>query len=171
MRLPKLFVPEDKDIDKKLESLLQENKTVKKAQTIKKVQIGSIDFLTGIPEEIGNYTLKTGPQKIYKKDWTWYFDERIPDYIVRAVEMTYQKPLSTFFTSIYILEFKSTKAMDEADRKLNMEKEINDMEVLTARSLRKDNYLVVIKANKCDKDNSLKVIGDYYINNFGLEDL
>lgn len=165
MRLPKLFVPENKGIDKKLENLLQENKTVKKAR------IGNIDSLTDIPEEIGNYTLKTGPKKIYKKDWTWYFDERIPDYIVRAVEMTYQKPLSLFFTSIHILEFKSTKIMDEADRKLNLEKEINDMEVMTARGLRKNNYLVVIKANKCDKDNSLKVIGDYYINNFGLEDL
>lgn len=165
MKIPKLFVPENKGVDKKLENLLQGNKIVKKAR------IGSIDSLTDIPKVIYDYTLRTGPKKIYKKDWTWNFDERIPDYIVRAVEMTYQKPLSTFFTSIYILEFKSTKAMDKADRKLNMEKEINEMEILTARSLRKDNYLVVIKANKCDKDNSLEVIGDYYINNFGLETL
>lgn len=165
MRLPKLFVPENKDIDKKLENLLQENKTVKKAR------IGSIDSLTDIPEVIGEYVQRTQPENIQKKDWDKYFGDNISKYLTEVIEMIYTEPCSSFFTCIRILEFKS-KTLDEANKVIDLKARLDyNWQTMEIVSLKKGNYLVTIRKNQLDEGNGLEVIGNYYRENFGLEGL
>lgn len=163
MKVPKIFIPE-KNQDEKLENLLQD----KKPDDNKPIKgIKSLDCL---PKNIGIYALNGEFMKITKKRWDYFFGEQIPDYILQAAWMTYQAPFAYVFTSIYFLEFKSKECLDELSKKMNLEKEINQVNATRTRCLKKDNCLIAIKSNHTDT-NSLNVIGDWYVNNLGLEDL
>lgn len=161
MRIPTIFVP-DKNQDEKLKDILQE---VKKARKTK-----GITSFACLPENIGDYALKGEFASISKKRWDWNFGEHIPKYLSKAAGMAYMAPLASIFTSVYILEFKSEKDLNKLNRKTNLEKEINQIDAMKTRCLKKDNYLVAIKTNKIDKD-SLDVIGDFYLKNFEMERL
>lgn len=162
MKIPKIFIPE-KNLEQNVETLLNLKNVVTKP-------IDNILSLTCIPEKIGNYDLRTDFEILDKKAWAWHFEERIPQYIIQTGEMTYQEPSSLVFTSVYILEFKSKTDLNKINKKMNLEKEINKLETIRIKCLKKDKYLVTIKTNYTDKC-SLDVFGNWYINNFGLEEL
>ncbi len=163
IKIPKTFIP-NKNQDEKVKNLIRDEKFCK----IKKID--NILSLTCIPEKISDYDLRTNFKMLDKIDWAWHFEDRIPPYIIQAGEMTYQKPSSLVFTSVYILEFKSKTDLNKINKKMNLEKEINTLKTIRTKCLKKDKYLVTIKTNYTDKC-SLDVFGSWYVNNFGLEEL
>jgi len=163
MKIPKTFLP-DKNQDEKVKNLIINENPFK----IKKID--DLLSLTCTPEKIGDYDLRTDFEILDKKAWAWHFEERIPQYIIQAGEMTYQEPSSLVFTSVYILEFKSKTDLNKINKKMNLEKEINKLETIKIKCLKKDKYLVTIKTNYTDKC-SPDIFGNWYINNFGLEEL
>lgn len=161
MKIPKIFVP-DKNQDEKVKNLIRDRKSRKTRR------IDTIESLACLPEKIGNYYLRTEFEKINKKDWTWHFEEHIPEYLIQAADVTYQTPSSDVFTRIYILEFKSETNLSKLNEKINLEKEINKIDAMITKCLKKDKYLVAIKANKTDKE-GLDIIRNWYLNNFELD--
>lgn len=164
MKIPTLFVPENKDLDRKLENII-------KGKEPDKMQIHDVHSLADIPEVIGKYVQRAQPEKIQKQDWDKYFGDNIPKHLTKAIETTYTEPHSSFFTCIRILELKS-KTLDEANKVIDLKAGLNyNWQIMKIVSLKKDDYLVTIRKNQQDKGNSLEIIGNYYRENFGLEGL
>lgn len=162
MKIPTLFVPENKDLDKKLEDI------IKKPD---KMQIQDINHLADLPEMIDKYVQRTQPNKIKKEYWWKYFGNLISQYITEAIEITYIEPRSTFFTFIRILKLKN-KTLDDANKRLYLKVGLNyNGEMMEIINLKKGNYIVTLRKNKFDVCNSLEIIGNYYRENFGLEEL
>lgn len=163
MKIPKLFVPEDKDLDEKVRKIIQDATKAKR--------IENILSLADLPQIIGDYFQRTQPEKIQKVYWDKYFGDRISQYINEAIETTYMEPNSTFFTCIRILGFKS-KTLDEANKVLDLKVGLSyNWQTMKIVSLKKDDCIVTMRKNQLDKGNSLEVIGNYYQKNFGMEDL
>ena len=160
MKIPDVFILERKNLDKKLKEL-------ETGMPSEIRQIKDLFSLSNIPEKIRGYDLWRDFKILKKNEWEWHLGEEVPPYIIQAGEMRYKQPSSPVFTSIYILEFKSTELKNLV---VNLEKEINQYDATRTRCLKKESYLVAIKTNHTD-EYSLDVFGNWYLNNFGLETL
>lgn len=164
MKIPTVFILDNKNLDRKIKDVLQDEESRKTRQIDSAI-------LEQYPEKLGDYTLRTDFEMLNKKDWEWHFGKRIPKYIIGAGEIQYKIPSAITFMSIYILEFKSGTDLNKVNRKINLEKEINQLgEIMVTKCLKKDNYLVAIKVNKADMS-GLDVFENWYLNNLGLETL
>ncbi|MBM3199612.1 hypothetical protein FJZ53_01655 [Candidatus Woesearchaeota archaeon] len=164
MKIPEIFIPDSENLDKKLKDL-------KDGKSSKLKQVKDLLSLTCIPKEIGDYVLRTDFEKLKnKKILEWHFGKKIPEHIIQAGEMTYIPPLSNVYTSIYFLEFKNGTDLKKLNQKISLEKEISQIGSMQTKCLKKDNYLIAIKANRLDKY-GLDVFKNWYLDNFELEAL
>lgn len=162
MRIPNIFIPDYKNLDGKLKEL-------ESGKSSKIKQVNDMFSLTCLPEKIGYYALRTDFEEITKDRWEFHFGKRIPKYLLKAGEITYIPPLSSVFTSIYVLEFKNGTDLNKLNREIKLEKEISKIsDAIRTKCLKKGNYLVAIKTNHTDKY-SRDIFGNWYLNNFDLE--
>lgn len=159
MKTPKTFLPNNKNLDKKLKEL-----------ECGKKQANNMFSLSCLPEKINNYDLRTDFEEITANYWDWHFGKHISNYLLKAGQITYKAPSSNVYTSIYLLEFKNGIDLNKLNRKIKLEKEINQAKNMQTKCLKKDNYLIAIKTNHIDKC-SLDIFKNWYLNNFKLEAL
>lgn len=160
MKIPNIFIPENKSLDRKLEYLGSG-----KPSRVKRIK--DIWSLSYIPEKIGGYDLRTEFKIINQERWRWNFGEKIPKYITQAGEMTYIAPKSPVFATIYVLEFKNGTKL-RLDRKTCLSEYFEKNDAIRIKLLKRDDYVVAIKTNHTDKQ-SADVFGNWYMNNFGME--
>ena len=164
MNIPKTFVP-DKESDSYLEEYLKTGKPPK----IK--CIACIDSLVNIPKKISNYILTKEFEKIPRWNWCYHFKKHMPKYLDYAGVMYYKIPKSALWTSVFVLEFENETNLNGLIKKTNVTKEFSvSYESCDVRCLKKDEYMVALHANKMEGE-SLYLIGDWYVHNFGMKEL